>query len=119
MSKCPVYTSRLEENLTYAKEMNTLRFLKSAVLNTFKEIELYINNTNRNDRFCIVEYGELTMVNFFVISIIRQDTENRYLILNEAELVDRKEKYAGSWRNERYGELIQARGSSQGLEGRI
>ena len=68
---------------------------KSFLSQFFNEIEFHLNNTNRNDKYHLTEYGELGLVNYFINGIVRADDNHRFLIINEFELADKKDKYSG------------------------
>jgi len=61
----------------------------------FKEIEFHFNNTNRNDKYHLIEYGEQGLVNYFINGIVRLDEKHRFLIINEFELADKNDNYSG------------------------
>jgi len=70
-------------------------FIKDSIKHFFKEIEEHSTKTKRDDKYHIIEYGELGLVNFFINGIVRHDTDHRFLIMNEFELEDRNENYGG------------------------
>jgi hypothetical protein len=68
---------------------------KSFLYQFFNEIEYHLNNTKRNDKYHLTEYGELGLANYFINGIVREDDKHRFLIINEFELADKNNKYSG------------------------
>ncbi len=70
-------------------------FLSYSIPAFINEIDIHASKTCREDKYHIIEYGELGLVNFYINGIVRNDPKHRYLIKNEFELRDKNENYAG------------------------
>jgi len=66
------------------KESSVSEFFESSIIYFYNELSRYLANTNRVfEKYHLIEYGEMTLVNFFINGIIRNDEINIYTILNE------------------------------------
>jgi len=71
-------------NTNFSDDDSRLIFFDDFIKYFFDEVDNYCCDTARkHEEFHIAEYGEMTMVNFFINGIARNDDLNRYIILNE------------------------------------
>lgn len=76
--------SKFYLNTNFSDDTYRLIFFDDFIKSFFDEVDNYCNSTIRkHNKYHIAEYGEMTMVNFFISGIVRNDDIDRYILLNE------------------------------------
>lgn len=71
------------QNLNFS-DSSIRQFIEQALTSLYDEIQIHLNSSRRRyETYHIVEYGEMTMVNFLINGLIRSEGNKAYTILNE------------------------------------
>ncbi|MFW5773461.1 MAG: hypothetical protein ACOCWD_02160 [Tangfeifania sp.] len=71
-------------------------FIETAINDFYNEVDIHLSRTSRIfNEWHLVEYGEMTLVNFLINGILRNDETGFYNVLNEFGVVNPKDKSTG------------------------
>lgn len=71
-------------------------FLSKSIFHFYQTIESYLKHSNRKDKiYSIIEYGEQTLLSFFIQGIVKNDSSNNYILAQELYIGDKNDNLKG------------------------